>query len=142
VSIINDLTALRDLIINSKKAAFSKTVLIPEKEAKDLLDQIIRDFPVEFEEAMAILKKREEIVNQAYKEADSIKLSKDERAQIINQANIDAKKIIEEAEIEAQRIKDQTKNFIAKIIDQTLQEVKKTETILEESLEGAKNANI
>ncbi len=153
MSILVDLEEFRELLINAKKAAFSKTILIPEHEARDLLEKIIRDFPSEFEEASEVVKNRDLIIRQAVEEAESIKLNADERAKIIKKANEEAQAIIENAKLEAiaiievtkvetEKLKDEAKGFIQKLIEQTLGHLRRSESILEESIEGIRNADI
>ncbi|NLI41010.1 MAG: hypothetical protein GX421_07505 [Caldisericales bacterium] len=153
MGIISDLESFRELVLNGKKAAFSKTILIPEKEAREILERIIQDFPAEFEEASEIVKKRADLIRQAEIEAESIKLNADERAkiikeatekaqEIINQANFEASRIIEEAKAESKNMVCQTNDFVRKILEQAKSSVIKSQAILEESIEGTKNANL
>lgn len=153
MGIISDLENFRELILNGKKAAFSKTILIPEKEAREILERIIQDFPVEFEEASEIIRKRADLIRQAEIKAESIKLNADERAKIIkeatekdqeivNQANFEASRIMEEAKTESKNMVCQTNDFVRKILEQAKTSITKSQAILEESIEGTKNANL
>lgn len=153
MSIMQDLEAFREMLQNAKKAAFSKTVLIPEDEAKEIINRIIKDFPAEFEQASSILENRDEIVKNAAKEAENIKLSTDDRARIIKaaneeasiileKANSDAQKLIEDTKTQIEKMKQDTIEFIERLLEQTQAELRKSQAILEESKEGLKNANL
>ncbi|HPV87216.1 MAG TPA: hypothetical protein PLC49_06480, partial [Caldisericia bacterium] len=66
-----------------------------------------------------------------------------EKAQeIINQANFEASRIIEEAKTESKNMVCQTNDFVRKILEQTKTSIIKSQAILEESIEGTKNANL
>lgn len=153
MSIMQDLEAFREMLQTAKKAAFSKTVLVPEDEAKEIINRIIRDFPCEFEQASSILENRDEIIGNAAKEAENIKLSADDRARIIKaaneeaaiileKANSDAQKMAEEATAQIAKMKSDTIEFIERLLEQTQAELRKSQAIIEESKEGLKNANL
>ncbi|MEZ4812384.1 MAG: hypothetical protein R2883_02680 [Caldisericia bacterium] len=138
MGVIKDLEEMRDLIINSKKSAFSETVMIPQKKILELLDRIIVNFPVEFEDASEVIKHRENILEKAKDEAEKIKLSTDSTAA----AEKKSKEILDETQAKVEQMKTQAVDFIKKVIDQTLVEIRKTESILEESKEGIEDANL
>lgn len=153
MSIMQDLEAFREMLLAAKKAAFSKTVLIPEDEAKEIINRIIRDFPAEFEQASSILENRDEIIKNATKEAENIKLSVDDRARIVKAANEEASMILEKANSDAQKkqedtsaqivkMKQDTMEFIERLLEQTQAGLRKSQAIIEESKEGLKNANL
>lgn len=138
MGVIKDLEEMRDLIINSKKSAFSETVMIPQKKILDLLDRIIVGFPVEFEDASEVIKQREQILDKARDDAEKLKLSVDSTAA----AEKKSKEILDETQEKVEQMKTQAVDFIKKVIDQTLVEIRKTESILEESKEGIEDANL
>ncbi len=138
MGVIKDLEEMRDLIINSKKSAFSETVMIPQKKILELLDRIIVNFPVEFEDASEVIKQRENILEKAKDEAEKLKLSTDSTAA----AEKKSKEILDETQAKVEQMKTQAVDFIKKVIDQTLVEIRKTESILEESKEGIEDANL
>jgi hypothetical protein len=138
VGLIKDLEELRDLIMNAKKSAFSETVMIPQKKILSLMDRIIVNFPVEFEDASEVIKQREAIIQKAKSQAESIRNESSD----IAEAEIKAKQILDEAQQKVERMKSQAVDFIRRVIDQTLVEIKKTESILQESKEGVSNADI
>ena len=138
MGLIKDLEELRDLIINAKKSAFSETVMIPQKKILSLMDRIIVNFPVEFEDASEVIKQREAIIQKAKSQAESIRNESSD----IAEAEIKAKQILDEAQQKVERMKSQAVDFIRRVIDQTLVEIKKTESILQESKEGVSNADI
>lgn len=138
MGVIKDFEEMRDLIINSKKSAFSETVMIPQKKILELLDRIIVNFPVEFEDASEVIKQRENILEKAKDEAEKLKLSTDSTAA----AEKKSKEILDETQAKVEQMKTQAVDFIKKVIDQTLVEIRKTESILEESKEGIEDANL
>jgi hypothetical protein len=138
VGVIKDLEELRDLILNARKSAFSETVMIPQKKITEILDRVIVNFPIEFEDASEVIRQREAIIKKANDEAESIKLSTDASAQ----AEKKSREILDEAQEKVEQMKIQAVDFIKKVIDQTLVEVRRTESILEESKEGIIDADI
>ena len=135
---IKDLEELRDLILNAKKSAFSETVMIPQKKILSLMDRIIVNFPVEFEDASEVIRQREAIIQKAKSKAESIRNESGD----IEEAETKAKQILDEAQEKVERMKSQAVDFIKRVIDQTLVEIKKTESILQESKEGVSDADI
>ncbi len=138
MGVIKDLEELRGLILNARKSAFSETVMIPQKKITEILDRVIVNFPIEFEDASEVIKRREAIIKKANDEAESIKLSTDASAQ----AEKKSREILDEAQEKVEQMKIQAVDFIKKVIDQTLVEVRRTESILEESKEGIIDADI
>lgn len=135
---IKDLEELRDLILNAKKSAFSETVMIPQKKILSLMDRIIVNFPVEFEDASEVIRQREAIIQKAKSKAESIRNESGD----IAEAETKAKLILDEAQEKVERMKSQAVDFIKRVIDQTIVEIKKTESILQESKEGVSDADI
>ena len=138
MGMIKDLEELRDLILNAKKSAFSETVMIPQKKILSLMDRIIVNFPVEFEDASEVIRQREAIIQKAKSKAESIRNESGD----IEEAETKAKQILDEAQEKVERMKSQAVDFIKRVIDQTLVEIKKTESILQESKEGVSDADI
>ncbi|MCK5744417.1 MAG: hypothetical protein KAH30_06715 [Caldisericia bacterium] len=138
MGVIKDLEELRDLILNARKSAFSETVMIPQKKITEILDRVIVNFPIEFEDASEVIRQREAIIKKANDEAESIKLSTDASAQ----AEKKSREILDEAQEKVEQMKSQAVDFIKRVIDQTLVEIKRTESILEESKEGIIDADI
>ena len=138
MGVIKDLEELRDLILNARKSAFSETVMIPQKKITEILDRVIVNFPIEFEDASEVIKQREAIIKKAKDEAESIKLSTDASAQ----AEKKSREILDEAQEKVEQMKSQAVDFIKRVIDQTLVEIKRTESILEESKEGIIDADV
>lgn len=138
MGMIKDLEELRDLILNAKKSAFSETVMIPQKKILSLMDRIIVNFPVEFEDASEVIRQREAIIQKAKSKAESIRNESGD----IAEAETKAKLILDEAQEKVERMKSQAVDFIKRVIDQTIVEIKKTESILQESKEGVSDADI
>ncbi|HOO96474.1 MAG TPA: hypothetical protein PKV16_01795 [Caldisericia bacterium] len=138
MGVIKDFDKLREIVLSAKKAAFSESVILPQKTVVDLLENIIRNFPDEFESAAKIVKERDSILDVANKQAKAVREASDP----VLQAEKKAKEVLDNAQEKANQMKAQATEFIAKILDQTLVEVNKTISILEESKEGLKDANI
>ena len=138
MGVIKDFDKLRELVLSAKKAAFSESVILPQKTVIELLERIIKNFPDEFENAAKIVKERDEIIENAKKQAKASKEASDP----VLQAEKKAKEVLDNAQEKASLMKTQATEFIAKVLDQTLVEVGKTISILEESKEGLKDADL
>ena len=136
MSIPSDLEELREIFQNARKAAFTQMILVPEDKVKEIMDRIVRDFPIEFEQASEIVKKSKDILDLAQSKANE--LSPDQ----VEGAKKEAVEIIRLAHTEAEKMKTQTLAFIQKIIADSLISVRKADSILQESLEGVKNADL
>jgi hypothetical protein len=136
MSIPSDLEELREIFQNARKAAFTQMILVPEDKVKEIMDRIVRDFPIEFEQASEIVKKSKDILDLAQSKANE--LSPDQ----VEGAKKEAEEIIRLAHTEAEKMKTQTLAFIQKIIADSLISVRKADSILQESLEGVKNADL
>ncbi len=136
MSIMGDLEELRQIFQNARKAAFTQMIMVPEDRVKELMDRIVRDFPIEFEQASEIISKSKTIIDLAQQKANT--LSPDQ----VENAKKEAESIIRLANDESEKMKAQTLSFIQKIIADSLISIRKADSILQESLEGVKNANI
>jgi polyhydroxyalkanoate synthesis regulator phasin len=136
MSILADLEELRDIFLGARKAAFTEMIMVPQQRVNELMDRIVKNFPIEFEQASEIISKSKDIISTAQEEArkinpDNLEIARNQAETILSQANI-----------EADRMKTQTLSFIQKIIADSLISIRKADSILQESLEGVKDANL
>lgn len=136
MSILADLEELREIFLGARKAAFTDMIMVPQNRVNELMDRIVKNFPIEFEQASEIVLKSKDIIISAQEEAK--KINPDD----LEIARKQAESIISAAKIESDKMKAQTLSFIQKIIADSLISIRKADSILQESLEGVKNANI
>ena len=136
MSILADLEELREIFLGARKAAFTDMIMVPQNRVNELMDRIVKNFPIEFEQASEIVLKSKDIITSAQEEAK--KINPDD----LEIARKQAESIISAAKIESDKMKAQTLSFIQKIIADSLISIRKADSILQESLEGVKNANI
>jgi hypothetical protein len=136
MSILSDLDQLREIFLGSRKAAFTEMIMVPQDRVNELMDRIVKNFPIEFEQASEIVKKSKEIIETAENEAKKINPND------LEMARKQAAQIIASANDESEKIKSHSLAFIQKIIADSLICVRKADSILQESLEGVKNADI
>lgn len=136
MSILGDLEELRQIFQNARKAAFTQMIMVPEDKVKELMDRIVRDFPLEFEQASEIISKSKTIIDLAQQKANT--MTPDQ----VENAKKEAESIIKQAKDETEKMKAQTLAFIQKIIADSLISVRKADSILQESLEGVKDADL
>lgn len=63
---------LEDLVTTAKKIPLTNTVVIDEQKIYDIIDQIRANFPEEIKQARWIVKERQEMLDEAEKEAKTI----------------------------------------------------------------------
>jgi hypothetical protein len=136
MSILSDLEELRGIFLGSRKAAFTEMIMVPQNRVNELMERIVKNFPIEFEQASEIVRKSKEIIDTA--EVEAKKKNPDD----LEMARKQADQIISAAKEESEKMKAQSLAFIQKIIADSLITVRKADSILQESLEGVKNADI
>ncbi|MBP7732339.1 MAG: hypothetical protein KA140_01045 [Caldisericia bacterium] len=136
MSILADLEELREIFLGARKAAFTDMIMVPQNRVNELMDRIVKNFPIEFEQASEIVLKSKDIISSAQEEAK--KINPDD----LEIARKQAESIISAAKTESDKMKAQTLSFIQKIIADSLISIRKADSILQESLEGVKDANI
>lgn len=136
MSILADLEELREIFLGARKAAFTDMIMVPQNRVNEIMDRIVKNFPIEFEQASEIVLKSKDIISSAQEEAK--KINPDD----LEMARKQAESIISAAKIESDKMKAQTLSFIQKIIADSLISIRKADSILQESLEGVKDANI
>lgn len=136
MSILGDLEELRQIFQNARKAAFTQMIMVPEDRVKELMDRIVRDFPIEFEQASEIITKSKTIIDLAQQKANT--MTPDQ----VENAKNEAESLIKQAKDETEKMKAQTLAFIQKIIADSLISIRKADSILQESLEGVKDADL
>ena len=109
----NDITYLLDILYDKVEAAKS-VAFSPEKctvvrdDLLELIDQIRGELPVELKKAQDLIRRRDEFVEEAKKEAERIR----------RQAEIDAKTIVGESEI-ARVARDKARDIVTQASDRS-----------------------
>ena len=67
---------LEDLIATGKKVPLTNSVVVNEKDLYDIIDEVRATLPDELKQARWIVKERQEMVEEAEKEAPEIELLK------------------------------------------------------------------
>ena len=113
----SNINEIYDMIQNAKSVPLSSTKCMIERDAAlDILDDILASLPTEVENAIKICEARNELVNQARRESETIATttkreaeerqarSRTESERMINDAKAEAERIIAKAKEEAQRL--------------------------------------
>ena len=131
-SVLNEIRNLKQEFANAKKIPFSRFVSVDRNDIISRLESIERILPDEMKKAFFIDKKREEILQKAYKESEEIiaraeserkklvsdsnivKEAKLEKEQIINAAREEANSIIKEGEQYTASLLNKVENVLTK----------------------------
>src|SRR3954447_20737017 len=109
---------LEDLIDEGRHVPFSKSTLIDEERALELIDQMRISIPEEIEKAARVLAQRDRVLAQANEEATRIvQQAKDrgdemiDRESMVQAANNRAANIVEQAHQDAEAIMTDADNY-------------------------------
>ncbi|HEY3373999.1 MAG TPA: hypothetical protein VGK02_02930 [Candidatus Aquicultor sp.] len=91
---------LEDLIATSRKVPLTGSVMLPEQKLYDIIDELRAAFPDELKQARWIVKERQEMIDEADKEANRI--IEDARARA--EGMLTEKEIVKLAEKRAQEV--------------------------------------
>ena len=98
---------LDDLILNSPKVWLTSRIIIDEDRLIDLIDHIRQELPSEFRQAQEVITQRDQLLQEAQREADSVRNAADRdrmRAvsdtEVYRQAQVEADRLIREAHIQ------------------------------------------
>lgn len=103
---------LEELIAEGKRIPFSSSVVINEQTIYEIIDEIRASFPDEIKKARWIIKERQEMMEEAEKEAAKIKEEAAKKAQhmvgeseIVKMAEAEANRVLEEAKAQSRQIR-------------------------------------
>lgn len=160
----NNKEKVRELInslytmIDEAKGGFGGMCRIDRDKALDLLDEVTRLFPVEIDESERIINRRNEMLDQAEREAEEMRRSAQEEAaavmqkaetyaaDTVNQAEERARKIIDTSELQnrikakAEGIIESTKKLNAEKVAQAEAEAAQTIANAERRADALKRA--
>ncbi len=97
---------LEDLVAEGKKVPLTSSVMVNEQKIYDLIDEIRASFPDEIKQARWIVKERQEMLDEAEKEANKLLDEAREKAQAMAAET----EVVKLAEDEANRLVDDARN--------------------------------
>lgn len=96
---------LEDLVAEGKKVPLTASVMVNEQKIYDLIDEIRASFPDEIKQARWIVKERQEMLDEAEKEANRAL----EEARMKAEELADEKEVVRIAETKADQVLDQAR---------------------------------
>jgi vacuolar-type H+-ATPase subunit H len=118
MDVFERLDRIEDFIVSSKHVPFSSSVMANETELFELLDELRSSLPEELKQARWMVKEKQELIDESYKEADRIR--EEARAEresliaetdIIKQATADSERIMEEATARSREIRLEAEDY-------------------------------
>ncbi len=147
-SVMEEIKKLKDIVENAKKVPFSRFVSVDKEELLKIIARIENVMPREMKKAFLIDRKKEEIIESAYKQSEKIiEQAKKEREQILSESEIiaEAKKekedILKNAREEANEIINEAENYSAKLFIKVEKVLEKAKNIIKEGRESFINEN-
>jgi|YelNatPaOPRAMG01_1025707.scaffolds.fasta_scaffold36566_2 vacuolar-type H+-ATPase subunit H len=141
MNILGLLNNLKNLIEKGKPVPFSNMVMVDEKKLISLIEEIEKNFPIEFEKAKNILKEKEEIITEARERAKKIiEGAEDDKNRLIYESEIvveakeKADEIIKEAQKEAKKIKEEGEEFVRELLSKIDNYLIRARGIIEEGI--------
>ena len=129
-SIEDIITALYDMVQDARSMPLSADKCILERDkVLDMLDEIIAQLPGELKQARTIVESRNELVNQARREADNVIREAQEKAnQLVTKEAIyeEAKKRSEELVSQTQNRINQLRKAANEYMDESLRQTEET----------------
>lgn len=114
-----ELNRLEELILDNPRIPFTRKTVIDEEQLLDQLDIVRINLPTAFEEAVEIIRQKEEIFIQAEEYAQDIIESAQQQANQI----LDEMGIVRQAEIEAAQIRNAVQQECEEMQQKTLAEI-------------------
>lgn len=118
MDVFQQLDRIEDLIVSSKHVPFSNSVMVNEAELFELLDEFRSSLPEELKQARWMVKEKQEIMEEARKEAERIREEAQEErrrlieeTEIIKAAKAEAERIVEEAQAQAREIRLEAEDY-------------------------------
>ncbi len=118
MDVFQQLDRIEDLIVSSKHVPFSSSVMVNEAELFELLDEFRSSLPEELKQARWMVKEKQEIMEEARKEAERIREEAQEErrrlieeTEIIKAARAEAERIVEEAQAQAREIRLEAEDY-------------------------------
>lgn len=141
MNILGLLNNLKNLIEKGKPVPFSNMIMVDEKKLISLIEEIEKNFPIEFEKAKSVLKEKEEIITNARERAKKIiESAEDDKKRLIYESEIvveakeKADEIINEAQEEAKKIKQEGEEFVRDLLSKIDNYLIRARKIIEEGI--------
>lgn len=114
-----ELNRLEELILDNPRVPFTRKTVVDEEQLLDHLDVIRVNLPAAFEQAIAIIRQKEEILLQAEEYAQEIiATAQNQAAQLLNDSGL-----VRQAEAEAAQIRQQIQQEYEELKQQTAAEI-------------------
>lgn len=139
MDVIKLLEEIEEILEESSGVPFSKKVRVDKEEFIDIITEIKYKLPEELKEAQYISDRRDEIIEEAKREADSmmgdVKLHIEkmiDESTIVAKAEEKAEKVLRKAELEAREIKAGANIYAEELLTEIEEDIVKTKGIMEE----------
>jgi cell division septum initiation protein DivIVA len=126
-----ELDQLEEMILDSARIPFTHLTLVDEEKLLNQLDLVRINLPESFEKALAVIQRRQEIIQEADEYARRIIQSAQQRAAEI----LDETGIIQQAEIQASQIRHQVQQECEGLQRQTTAEIEQSRRIVTQELQ-------
>jgi len=134
IDIQRELNQIEDIILDSPRIPLTRRTLIDEEPLLDRLDAIRLNLPAAFQEAEALLRRKDEIVLQAQQYAKEIVEAAERQATDI----LDEMGLVRQAKIESDRLRAQVQQECDAAREQTIAEIEQLHARAREDLEQAR----
>lgn len=118
MDIFERLDRLEDYIVNSKHVPFSSSIMVNENDVFEIIDEMRNVLPDEIKQAKWMIKEKDEIIQQAKREAEQqIQKAQEERERLVSDDEITrdarerADRIIQEANSRSREIKNEAEYY-------------------------------
>lgn len=140
IEVLRMVEFLQDEIDRAKKVPFSDKVMVDKEVMTNLIDDIIKNLPEDFNTAQYVLEEKDRIIEDAHNEYKKIKEEANEvmrnqvnNHNIVREAEIKAKRIVSEADASAKDLSMRAKEYVEELFmnldNQLLQ--KRNEVLME-----------
>lgn len=123
ITVIEQLDQLEEIVLEGSRIPFSGGRLVNEHDAIEVMDALRESLPTQLQQAIGLIRQREDFIGQARQQADEIiATGKREREQLINNATIR-----QEAERQVGELRDQARQQCEQLLLQARQQVAQAE---------------
>ena len=126
-----ELDQLEEMILDSARIPFTHLTLVDEEKLLNQLDLVRINLPEAFEKALAVIGRRQEIIQEADEYAKRIIQSAQQRAAEI----LDETGIVQQAEIQASQIRHQVQHECEALQRQTMAEIEQARRTVTQELQ-------
>lgn len=131
LDIQQELNRIEEIVLVSPRIPLTKRTLIDEEKLLEQLDFVRVSLPEAFQEALAILQQKEEVLLQAEEYGQQIvDAAQAKRAQILDESDI-----IRQAEREAEKIQHQVQQECEAMMEETLAEIDRKRRICQQEID-------